>query len=105
MSEIILSVHRINEQNSRLALSTGDINEIQPNTAERLFINLEGEDVEIVNGLTTYHRYGTLNSSEIYQWIRDNDYNVYPTNQNTKLIFTVTVNRGIHKYSIYPNQR
>jgi hypothetical protein len=101
--EIILTVHNAGN-NHRLALAEEDMASIKPNEAEILSVSF-GENIFVIEGaLSTYKKYGTLGAPEIYSWLKENDYNDYENNKNTKLIFTILVEDNNHYYELYKNQ-
>lgn len=102
--EIILTVHKSAGNNYRLALSTEDINIIKPDTVSDLSVSLGGKTFRIEGALDTYKEYGTIGSTDIYNWIRDNSYNIYTRNLNPKLIFTISIKGSKHHYELYKNQ-
>lgn len=102
--EIILTVHKSAGNNYRLALSTKDINKIKPKTVSDLSVSLGGETFRIEGALDSYKEFGTLGSTDIYNWIRDNGYNIYEKNKNPKFIFTISMKGSKHHYELYKNQ-
>lgn len=102
--EIILTVHKSGGENHRLALSKEDISIINPSKAKNISISLGNGVIEINGALNTYKKHYNISSKEIYSWIKENGYNNYPKNKNTKLIFSVEIDDGTHHYELYSNQ-
>ena len=102
--EVILTVHKIDDQHYRLSLSREDSSVIKPKSAQSISISLGNEVIEIDGALNTYKKHNNIVSTEVNSWISEKGYDNYLRNENTKLIFSVEINGDSHHYEFYNNQ-
>ena len=100
MAHIILSV--VYGGRYQLRMST----EFFPVTEEcnRIIVELDNLEIEITRAFVAFVGNGRLSHHAINEWIINNHLQNTGRGRPTKLVFTYTINNGVHKFVLYPNQ-
>ena len=103
--EITLKVEPAAKDRFRLKINENDKQAIEIVNASKVIVEIsENKDLIVQpTAIHTYKTYGTLNSSEINEWIQNHNFHNYEKGNPTPLIFEFRTEGSIHCFRFLSN--